>query len=328
MAEFLPALWDSLRATGVVARVQEVLFVDDGSEDATSSTLERLAAGPDGDKLVIERLPRSRGRYWARYRGAQRARSERVLFIDSRLTLNEAFGAALDRVASQYENVIGCVDVDVRRSVFCLYWERSHRRIFARHYRDTQRPLVLTPENFDQYLKGTTVFLCSRELFLRICAQFEATGLLNDDNGLMKEMVNEAPLVVHPDLRIQWTPRESYGAFLARLWERGPSFVEYHVFERRGAFFWLVIAGLAASGAWVVLLVTAPLLALQLAVGALLLAAASTAVFTLHPVEFVRLVPLHTAVVLLFGSGIVRGIGVNLARKGTALFRKRKATAQ
>jgi glycosyltransferase involved in cell wall biosynthesis len=325
MAEFLPELWESLRATGVVERALEVLFVDDGSQDATHATLERLQAGPDGGKLAIERLPVCRGRFWARYLGAQRAQGERVLFVDSRLTLAADFGESITNVAAEHENVIGCVDIDITRSVFCLYWERSHRRIFARHYRDTKQPLVLTPENFDQYLKGTSVFLCSRELFLRTCAQFESTGLLNDDTFLMKEMVKEAPLVVHPAVRIQWVPRETYGAFLLRLWERGPSFVEYHVFEHQGRFFWVVMLGVAAVASWLVLLFTMPPLAAQIALGALIASIASTAVFTLHPVEFVRLAPLHVGVLAVFGTGILRGLGVNLVRKRAEALRKRKA---
>jgi glycosyltransferase involved in cell wall biosynthesis len=327
MAEFLPALWESLRATGMVERALEVIFVDDGSEDSTAATLEQLKLGPGGDKLEIERLPVCRGRFWARYLGAQRARGERVLFVDSRLTLAESFGESISSVAAEHENVIGCVDIDITRSVFCLYWERSHRRIFARHYRDTKKPLVLTPDNFDKYLKGTSVFLSSRELFLRTCSQFESTGLLNDDTFLMKEMVKEAPLVVHPDVRIQWVPRETYGAFLLRLWERGPSFVEYHVFEHRGGFFWVVMVGLAALAGWVALLVALPLLAAQIALVALIAAVASTAAFTLHPVELVRLAPLHVGVLAVFSTAIVRGLGVNLARKRAEAVRKRKANA-
>jgi glycosyltransferase involved in cell wall biosynthesis len=327
MAEFLPALWESLRSTGVVERALEVIFVNDGSEDSTHATLERLQLGSDGEKLGIERLPVCRGRFWARYLGAQRARGERVLFVDSRLTLAENFGESITSVAAEHENVIGCVDIDITRSVFCLYWDRSHRRIFARHYRDTKRPLVLTPENFDQYLKGTNVFLCSRDLFLRTCSQFEGTGLLNDDTFLMKEMVKEAPLVVHPDIRIQWVPRETYGAFLLRLWERGPSFVEYHVFEHQGRFFWVVMAGLAAFAGWLALLIATPPLAAQVALGAVIASVASTAVFTLHPIEFLRLAPLHVGVLAVFSTGILRGLGVNLARKRAEALRKRKANA-
>src|SRR5262245_30448224 len=91
MAEFLPTLWESLRAKLVVERALEVIFVNDGSEDSTNETLERLKQGPDGDKLIIEHLPRCRGRFWARYLGAQRARGERVLFVDSRLTFPDGF---------------------------------------------------------------------------------------------------------------------------------------------------------------------------------------------------------------------------------------------
>lgn len=316
MGSFLQPLWDSLCAAGVVDVANEVIFVNDASTDQTREAIDRLAAQPDARNRKIRplHLERNQGRFLARFEGAQAARGERILFLDSRLTLPEDFGPVLARLAPEHRNVIGTVDIDIRRSVFTLYWERSHRAIFRRHYRDAAKPLTLTPENYDRYLKGTTVFLCSRELFLAACRKFKDTPLLNDDTYLMKEMVQHEPLVIHPDLRISWVPREDWRAFLARLWERGPSFVEYHVFATRGAFFYIVLMGLAAIAAWAVLTWLNPATGLSIAAGALAALVLSTAVFAKGPIEFIRLAPLHSAVVLTFGTAILRGIWVNLAR--------------
>jgi glycosyltransferase involved in cell wall biosynthesis len=312
MASFLPPLWDSLCRSGVVDAVDEVLFVDDGSRDDTAAVVRRLAPAA---KVRLVALPQNRGRFLARLEGARAARGDRLLFLDSRLELPDDFGAQLARVAAEHGNVCGCVDVDVTRNVFCLYWDRSHRLIFRRHYRDTRVPLTLTIDNYDRYLKGTTIFLCSRRLWIEACERFAATPLLNDDTFLMKEVVRREPIVVHPGLRVRWVPRERLGAFLWRLWDRGPSFAEYHVFAHRGAFFWAVMFGLAALAAWLVVLVLDPRAAGLIAAVALALTALSTAAMARGPIELARLAPVHVAVVVTFGLAALRGIAVNLLRK-------------
>lgn len=314
MSAYLPALWKSLGDSGLLDFVAEVIIVDDGSKDDTRLVLERLQNGPRGDLLRALHLERNGGRFCARIAGAERATSPRVLFLDTRLTLPESFGRAIRSAAERHPTVMGNVDIDVSRNVFCLYWDRSHRRIFRRHYEATKRELTLTPENYDDYLKGTGVLLVDRKIFLESCAGFDES-LLSDDTFLMKEIVAKTPITVDPRVRVQWVPREDWRGFLARLWERGPSFVEYHVFEHRGAFFWAVVAGgIVFVGLAGVTLVAPPvgLLALGGAVAAI---AASTAFFARSPLELVKLAPLHVATVVTFGGGILRGLAVNVSRR-------------
>lgn len=321
MAAFLPRLWATLVRSGVADVAREVLFVNDGSTDDTAEVIDRLAADPAPIHRKIRhiRLVQNMGRFRARYEGAKAARGDRLLFLDSRIELPDDFGARLAEAAAEHVNVMGIVDIDTRRSVFSLYWDRSHRLIFWRHYRDTRQPLTLTPENYDRYLKGTGVLLCSRKRWIAACEAFRETALLSDDTYLLREVVRHEPITIDPRVRVHWMPRETTGAFLMRLWERGPSFVEYHVFARRGPFFWAVLTGLVALAAWAALLVTRPLAGLALAGGSLLAVAASTALLAKSPIEILRLAPLHVAVVAVFGAAILRGIGTNLMRwwKGT-----------
>ncbi len=312
MAPYLRALWDSILASGVLDQVIEVIFVDDGSSDASVFEVGLLKAGPRGELIEILALQQNQGRFLARLRGAERARGSRILFIDSRITLPTDFGAALGRLRKQYASLCVCVDIDVSRSVYCLYWDRSHRAIFRRHYRDTQQPLELNSENFDQYLSGTTTLLCSRELFLKICKPLENTPLMSDDNAVLKEMVREEPIVVHPEFRINWLPRESAWDFLKHLWARGPSFVEYHVVQRRqGPFFWVSILGAFATLAWILALFVYPQHALGVLAGFIGAVGVSVLVFTRNPLEVLKLLPLHCAVVMVFGVGILRGLVIH-----------------
>ncbi|AKV03093.1 hypothetical protein AKJ09_09756 [Labilithrix luteola] len=314
MASHLPALWSSLDRSGVLERVREVVIVDDGSNDgnATRDALDEIARGPRGELLKVVHLPQNVGRFRARLTGAKAARGERVLFLDTRLVLPDGFGAAVAAAGAKHRSVMGHVDIDVTRNVFCLYWDRSHKFIFRRHFRDTQDVLILTAENYDRYLKGTTVFLCERELFIRASECYD--DLLSDDTMLMKDMVATTPIAIDPSVRIQWVPRENARDFLARLWERGPGFVEYHVIEHQGRFFWFVVAGGVVLLAFAGLAAIAPPVAAVAAAGGVLATAASTGLFAQSIVEFVKMAPLHVAVVGTFGAAAVRGLGVNAVR--------------
>ncbi len=326
MASFLEPLWKSVQDSGLSKTLESVLFVDDGSTDETPSTLERIQAsgGADREKVKVLRLENNQGRFQARLQGAKACPSERILFLDSRILLPAGFGNALEKIAPLHRDIMGFVDIDPSRSVFSLYWDRSHRALFGRHYQDGKEPFLLTPQNFDDYLKGTGILLCSREGFIRACSHFSEDPLLSDDTYLMRRMVDEAPILAHPGLRIAWVPRESWKPFLARLFERGPSFVEYHVFQRKsGPFYWVVLAGALASLAWLVFLMLDPLGALILAAAISAAGSLSVLAFTRSPGEVIRMMPLHLGVLFSFGAGILYGLWVNSSAERKAKWLKR-----
>ena len=318
MASHLDELWSSLDRSGLLDVVREVIIVDDGSNDATRDVLARLGEGPRGERLRVLSLPKNVGRFRARLAGAKEATGERILFLDTRLVLPADFGECLAGAASLHRSVMGNVDIDVTRDVFCLYWQRSHHFLFRRHYRDTVRELTLTKENYDQYLKGTGVFLCERELFVNTSERY--SDLFSDDTLLMKDMVATTPITLHPAVRVSWVPRDNARDFLARIWERGPGFVEYHVLEHRGRFFWIIAGGSVGLVGLVGVAVVAPPVAAAITVGAVGVAALSTALFARSAREAVRMAPLHVAVVATFGGSVLRGLAVN-ARRALASYR-------
>ena len=310
MSSHLEELWKSLQDTRVLEVVDEVVFVDDGSTDSTREVLGRL--GPQ--KIRVHALAANRGRFWARYEGARVARTGKIMFLDSRCRAASGFSEALAELVPQYTGLMGTVLIDVTRSVFGLYWQRSHEFVFKRHFEAIKNVFELTPANFDRYLKGTTFLVCGREAFVRACEKFASTPLLNDDTFIIRELVNESPITFHPRLRIEWLPREDAWSFLARLWERGPSFVEYNLFRQRGGLFWATILGLAGLACFTAVLAIDIHLAFAILAAVAVLVVLSAALMSKTPVEFVRLAPLHFAVVMTFGTAILRGIVVNVWR--------------
>jgi glycosyltransferase involved in cell wall biosynthesis len=325
MAEHLDGLWTSLRESGLVGRVREVIVVDDGSSDGTAAQVDAFIATNQGPVTTFRslRLPDNRGRFRARFEGARLAEFEFLLFLDTRLELPSNFADKLFTYLPDDKCLQGLTRIRSERGRFDLYWDRTHAFLFRRYFRDVERGLVITVENYDQYPKGTTAFACPRAVFLSACERYEHTDLLNDDTALLRHIVETHPIHVRPDFEFYWFPRRSLGGFLARIWERGPSSVEYHVFESRGTYFRvLCFAGLMAV-LQVVLAITGPqIVSLSSARIAAALAATdvavlllTTALFARGAMEFVVLAPLHLAVVLIAGASVLRGVIVVLLRR-------------
>jgi len=210
---------------------------------------------------------------------------------------------------------MGVVNIDTTTSIFSLYWDRTHRVLFRKHFEAAERGFFLTAENYDQFLKGTGIFLCLRSDFLNACESFAGVDLLSDDTALMKVIVQKSPIWVDGRLAIRWRPRERAGEFLARLWERGPSFVEYHVFTRKGGpMFWVVAAGLLMCVLSCLGLVLFPLRTSVVLVAGFCAIAASVGLFTRSIREFFVLMPLHVSVVFTFGVAILYGVFFNARR--------------
>lgn len=315
MAGHLSSFWRSLVDGGITEIVDEIVFINDGSTDQTSTVIQELAnASEHGKKIRLQNLIGNKGRFLARYEGAKLAHSEWILFLDSRVTVQKGFAGALKKAIERGFGTVGWVDIDTDKNVFSLYWQRSHETIFRKHFRIDQgdrSPLELTTENYDEYLKGTGVFLCRKESFLRACSAIEAIDPKSDDTFLLKELLKFDRLVVDPSLRILWEPRADYKSFLLRLWERGPSFVEYHVFETQKKFFWIVMAALALLAYWIQITLSNPTAGASIAAATVAITGLTTFAFTRKLREVVRMIPLHIFVIIFFGAGIIRGIFEN-----------------
>lgn len=311
---YVPLLWQSLERAGVLAVANEIVFIDDGSTDGTAAVLRNISAAHAG-RVTVVTLDSNQGRFFARLRGAEVAASSHVLFLDIRLEPAAGFGAALADALAAHDAAMGTVAIDETKSIFNLFWKRTHDVWFWRNVRDAQRGFHLTPENYSRYAKGTTVFLCERSLFLSVCRPFEHSGLLSDDTRLLYDVAVRTPIWVEKGLEVSWEPRQAWASFLGRLWERGPSFAEYHLLDSRGVHFWLFLGWVLAVLAVLIELVVAPPVGLGMAGAGLVLLTASTALFAKSVTEFVRLAPLHVASICAFAFGAMWGLVVVVARR-------------
>jgi glycosyltransferase involved in cell wall biosynthesis len=322
----LHGLWASMRTSGLVGRVREIIVVDDGSTDGTAAAAEAFIADVHDPvtRIRLLRLPSNQGRFLARLAGARVAHFEFVLFLDTRLELPANFADRLFTYLPGDRCLQGVTRLDPDRTIFDRYWDRTHLVLFRRYYRDAERGLVITPENYDRYPKGTGVFACPRDVFLAACEPHERAPLLNDDTALLLRIVRTHPIHVRPDFEFFWFPRRTLAGFLGRIWTRGPSSVEYHLFEARGAYFRLfLLVSVALAGqvlfigflprmaSWSVFEATVLVVMADVAIVVL-----TTAWFARGVGDFIVLAPLHLLVVVVAGTSVFWSVAAQLARRG------------
>lgn len=309
---YLEPLYNSFIDTDFGKLIEEVIFVCDKSEDNSEEIIRGIIKdqAARGRKVRLIVPEQRKGLFFARYLGATAAQTEKIMFIDSRITISPSSGQALASLIPQYGAMSSVVDIDVSKNIFCLYWQRSHETVFAKTYRDNKALLEVNSQNFDDYRIGGTCFFCNRELFVKVSSKYLNTGLKSDDTFVMKEMVQSEPFYVHPDFRILWEPRDEWVSFVKHLYHRGPGFAEYHLFERRGWLFYAVLTGGIGLIGVLILLFIHPLWAVGLFLAGLLGMALSTFWISKSISEAIRLMPLHVAVLLAYGFGALRGAWV------------------
>lgn len=310
MGRYLIELLASIERNSLYEMLSEIIVVNDGSTDDTAEAVRKWSASADKRKITrVQSLPENQGRFVARLTGAQLAKTKFVLFLDTRIRLPEEFGNQLAEYLRQHEAVMGTLKIDTSKSLFNLYWQRSHENLFRKTHVEEQQGVLITFENYHQHVTGTTVIACRRDYFLQACEPFIGVGLISDDTGLLLYLAKLSPIYRNSRFHILWEPRQSVKEFLGYLFNhRGATFADYHIYERWGKWTALFFAALFVLLLNLGLLVLSPGLGLLNLIGQLGLVFLSTALFSNSFAEFIRMAPLHTAVVLSYGFGAIYGI--------------------
>ena len=313
MASDLERLFKSLVRLPDVSTINEVIVVNDGSTDNTSEVIADFAGRNQHLGIREVRLPSRSGRYLARLTGATKALCQNLLFLDTRLELPQGFADHLKKLSHDYKVVQGTVQIKTDESVYSLYWDHSHRKIFQRHFQDQKAGFYLNIENFESYTCGMGVFLCQKEIFLQAC--HEIVGVpLSDDREVILAICKKNNIWVTQELSVLWWPRQNLKDFLARLWERGVTFVEYHVFSHQTFLAMPVYLGIVILFLNFASLFYLPSFFLPFFLLEITLIGFSTFWLTWNIKDFFKLLPLHFLVVFVFGLGVVRGLAVNTIR--------------
>lgn len=309
MVQYLEPLLNNLLKSDLLESLDEIIVVDDGSKDSTQEVLRSLSnhlLQKDFLKIIYNKEPQ--GRFEARRQGALLAKSEIVFFLDSRISLIPGTAREIMSILNKHSFLMGMTFIDVSKSIFNLYWERTHEWIYRKHYIDVKQGFYLNLENYEKYSKGTGILVVPRANFIKSCDALGTSEVLADDTLLIKDIIRTHPLYVTSQFQFAWEPRQNLSGFLLRLFDRGPGFVQYHFFEHRTRFFYASLLALIFTA--IVLMISYlqwysffPGIFSILAVGGF-----SIILVTKSFPEILKLFFLHILVLISFSVGVIYGV--------------------
>lgn len=292
--------------------ISEVVFIDDGSSDQSLAQMRALGTEKFGLRIRVVDLGQNKGRFEAIKQGVLAAEQNWILISNIRTVYTrKAFSAAAEFLRSR-QVLMPHVYIDEKKSIYSLYWRRTHEWLFRRNFADANQGFLITADNFEDYTKGTGGFICPRGEYLEACDSLPVEDPTSDDIFLLRYFAERSGIWVHASYFISWEPRQKLRDFLWRMWERGPGFVEYNFLHQKGrywVFFQACIGGLAVilllvilwPGLWLSLLGT-------IAVTGLAGVFYQCRRFSHGWLECLKLFPLHAAVGLFFAAGVFYGL--------------------
>lgn len=298
----------------------EFIVVDDGSTDGTAGEVAR--ADVDSTRVITQP---NRGRFGARRTGLKAATGEYVLFLDSRVRVDQGGGAFVAERLARGEQVWNAhVEIETAGNPYGRFWKVLTELAFSAYF-DQPRTTSYGVADFDSFPKGTTCFLAPTDLMRGAFEQFR-TGYsdernANDDTPILRWLAGRQRINISPRFSCCYQPRSTLKGFLRHAEHRGVVFLDGHG-RRDSRYFPAVVGFYPLSLVAVALAVRRPWIGLGLVVGTSLAAGAiglARGKSREDVVPFAALAPVYAAA---HGTGMWRGLALRLAnclgRRGTA----------
>ena len=227
---WLPSTLAALEAALIrTSWTAEVIVIDDGSSDGSGELLHALAQRYGYPLIVLTQS--NQGRFLARWAGLQAARAENVLFLDSRVLLEEQALAHIERErrAHPFMRVWnGHAITDPQAPLLGHFWEVPVHIVWG-GYLAHPRPTQITVNNYNRFPKGTGVFFAPRKVLVDACRSSWPSGhasLASDDTKVLRSVAAAEPIRLDPGFCAIYRPRTSVWAFIAHSFGRGTFLVD------------------------------------------------------------------------------------------------------
>lgn len=239
----------------------EIIVVNDGSTDQSLQRIQHLQS--DGKIKVI--TTSNEGRFSARATGVKQARSEYVVFIDSRVKLNPgSLKFILQKIQSNGLNQLWNARVSLPDGLpkVSYFWEGIEFLAWSKHYRGPQETSV-KKDDLDFHPVGTTMFGAPRQWLLEvneaISGSHQNLHSISDDTKLIRHLAERADLNYAPMFSCVYQPRTTSTGFASHAFHRGIVFVDGHL-RKGGRYVLPFLSLLALQVLVIVMLVAKPIL--------------------------------------------------------------------
>lgn len=206
----------------------EIIIVNDGSVDNTEKIAKTINASVP--VKVISHV--NEGRFLARKRGVDASSNDTILFIDTRVWLDEkAITYVIEQQDKYPDRTVWNGDVQVyKKGNIIARFGDAVTRIGWRKYHSNPRLLSYGIDEFDYYPKGTGIFIVPKPLLNDAISWFETQTKdirnSSDDTLLIRYIVKNQRIWLSPGFTSIYFARTTIGQFLKHSYYRGVFFVD------------------------------------------------------------------------------------------------------
>lgn len=252
-AQWLPKTIDKILAALKQAKVTtfELLVINDGSTDDTVDVLKDYSKKIKKPIRVVTQ--KNAGRFAARQKGADAAKYNKLLFVDTRVFIGKS---SISYVLSQQEKdptrKVWCshVRVDKVGNIYARFWEAVAFIAWRKYFRKP-RDISYGIKEFDDYPKGTTCFFVDKDILKEANAWFvrntKDLKVSNDDTLLIRHMAESSSINISPDYWCLYHARDSFIPYIKHVHHRGQVFVDGFLRNDGNRFYIPLLVFLAAS---------------------------------------------------------------------------------
>jgi glycosyltransferase involved in cell wall biosynthesis len=220
-----------LQETAEINESIEIIVINDGSTDQSIENIEHFRTS--GKIRVIS--TQNQGRFSARATGVEQAKSDYIVFIDSRVKLHP--GSLMFIVDSIQRNGLhqlwnARVSLPAGLSTVSYFWEGIEYMAWRKHFRGPQE-ISVQKDDLDFHPVGTTMFGAPREWLREVNETISGSNVnlhkISDDTKLIRYLVQRGKLNYSPAFSCTYQPRTESVGFSRHAYHRGTVFVDGHL---------------------------------------------------------------------------------------------------
>lgn len=284
----------------------EIIIVNDGSTDNSQKVLENIQKNSDIEINIIN-LTKNSERNIARETGAKKAKHENLLFIDCKC---EIFPDALSKIKEiNYAAIIGN-PIQKNDHLFDHFFLLLRTKLYKKSFQKFN-DIYINKENFAKTSKGTTIFFCKKDLFLKSQAEDKANKYSHDDTKLFWNIIKKQEILKTEKVKCYYNTRKGFKENIKHVFNRGPKFINYY-YKTSKKEFWIINLSIIATIAIIYGLISTNY-QLEILTTLLILNSITSLYLSKNIKDFLISFALFPIIAISFLAGLVKGIIVNLA---------------